>query len=143
MKLEDQVTSLELSKKLKEFGVKQDSLFYWLNILNGWAIYSYSDAIEYKSINPISAFTVAELGEMLPIGWASVKRGNGILKNNKKIPSYEIFKSEIESMEKDGSIGDNVNISFESCWVIEAKEADARAKELIYLIENKLVEVPK
>ena len=29
MKLEDQVCSLELAKKLKELGVKQDSLFYW------------------------------------------------------------------------------------------------------------------
>lgn len=29
MKLEDQVTSLELSKELKTVGVPQDSLFYW------------------------------------------------------------------------------------------------------------------
>ena len=29
MKLEDQVVSLELAKKLKELGVKQESLFYW------------------------------------------------------------------------------------------------------------------
>lgn len=29
MKLEDQVVSLELAKKLKELGYKQESLFYW------------------------------------------------------------------------------------------------------------------
>jgi hypothetical protein len=29
MKLEEQVTSLELSKKLKELGIKQNSLFWW------------------------------------------------------------------------------------------------------------------
>jgi hypothetical protein len=29
MKIEDQVTSLELSKKLKKLGVRQESYFYW------------------------------------------------------------------------------------------------------------------
>ena len=30
MKLQNQVCSLELSKKLKELGVKQESLWYWI-----------------------------------------------------------------------------------------------------------------
>jgi hypothetical protein len=29
MKLEDQVCSLELAKRLQELGVKRESLFYW------------------------------------------------------------------------------------------------------------------
>jgi hypothetical protein len=29
MPLENQVVSLELAKKLKELGMKQESLFYW------------------------------------------------------------------------------------------------------------------
>lgn len=33
MKLEDQVCSLELSKKLKELGVRQDGYFYWVKPL--------------------------------------------------------------------------------------------------------------
>jgi len=63
MKIESQVVSIELARELKSLGVKQESLFWWG---------------EYEDLNPIienarpklgnsySAFTVAELGEMLP-----------------------------------------------------------------------------
>ena len=67
MKLEKQVCSLELAKKLKELGVKQESLWYWnqtfeakrkphpyLFEVQGWD----------KTHHKYSAFTVAELGEM-------------------------------------------------------------------------------
>jgi hypothetical protein len=82
MKLEDQVTSLEISKKLKELGVKQESLFYYQN--NPYndgkecidlMIKKYEARNNENSIintqcdnedNPkFSAFTVAELGEIL------------------------------------------------------------------------------
>ena len=35
MKLENQVVSLEIAKSLKELGVKQESLFYWVSRGNG------------------------------------------------------------------------------------------------------------
>jgi len=80
MKLEDQVVSLDLAKRLKELGVKQESLWWWhdygklekpindknfLGKYNGW--YS-TNKRENDRINTYkySAFTVAELGEMLP-----------------------------------------------------------------------------
>ena len=63
MKLENQVVSLELAKKLKELGVPQESWFLW------W----HDDAChhfvgtDWKSHRVVAAaFTVAELGEMLP-----------------------------------------------------------------------------
>lgn len=68
MKLENQLSSLEPSKKLKELGVKQESLWYWYQV-------DFSNPIEWKLGNKrdaflsgdrISAFTVAELGGMLP-----------------------------------------------------------------------------
>ena len=67
MKLEDQVCSLELAKKLKELGVKQESLFYWWFVRNDMG-----DDVFVSDTKPVngteywSAFTVAELGEMLP-----------------------------------------------------------------------------
>ena len=87
MKLEQQVTSLKLSKKLKELGVKQESLFLWFRYWKfpkveepsyekreDWI--SVENELYYKSdkfkdptgYNKLiaSAFTVAELGEMLP-----------------------------------------------------------------------------
>lgn len=67
MKLEDQVYSLELSRILQELEIKQESLFYWAK-----DFYHESFDIYYRSRysntheNGISAFTQAELGEMLP-----------------------------------------------------------------------------
>lgn len=79
MKLENQVVSLELAKKLKELGVKQESLFYHFKTENTiWQITSDVHSKrsgmhvpagkkgfrELKS-QRFSAFTVAELREML------------------------------------------------------------------------------
>ena len=61
--LEKQVCSLELAKKLKELGVRQESIFYWEK-RDGWELVDdpYDDQFELYS-----AFTVAELGELLEI----------------------------------------------------------------------------
>ena len=70
MKIEDQVCSLELSKKLKELGVKQDSIFYWINgvitDINVSPEQTRNLWYPAHSYTLYSAFTVAELGEMLP-----------------------------------------------------------------------------
>ena len=116
--LEQQVTSLELSKQLKELGVKQDSLFSWIEYDNGgahvemtkWAKTQYG-GIGRKEKDLFAAFTVAELGEMLPQGTHSFKFAES---------DYRVW---------------NETVSFS-----EPKEADARAKMRIWLIENKLVE---
>ena len=75
MPLEKQLSSQELSKKLEQLGVKQESLFYWVN--DGKELGEESDrwVCVYKTwTNPenptkpdkLSAFTSSELGEMLP-----------------------------------------------------------------------------
>ena len=72
MKLEDQVCSLKLSKRLKELGVKQDSVFYWAKqtITNKQILYrpkhiGVHTGKQQESIL-YSAFGVSELGEKLP-----------------------------------------------------------------------------
>ena len=69
MTIENQVTSLELSKQLKKLGVKQESQFYWIKIAGKWKVQWFNFGEEFsekiaKRKDLISAFTVAELGEM-------------------------------------------------------------------------------
>ena len=64
MNIEKQVVSLELAKRLKDLGVKQHSIFYHL-------IGEIVPRIEALTLimgeDWYSSFTVAELGEMLPV----------------------------------------------------------------------------
>jgi len=67
MTLEAQVTSLELSKRLKDLGVRQESLFFWQEWPNiGNKLVRFGDPIYDLVVHPegetwCSAFTVAEL----------------------------------------------------------------------------------
>ena len=70
MNIESQVTSLELSKRLKELGIENDSLFYYCNIDGEGKYYIYyseqmPEEFEYEG-DPIAAFNVAELLSLLP-----------------------------------------------------------------------------
>lgn len=71
MKLEDQVCSLELARKLKELGVLQSGAFdYYENTFHPdkpFIVLRPTVNLMEQAANWIcSAFTVAELGEMLP-----------------------------------------------------------------------------
>lgn len=127
MKLEHQVCSLELAKKLKELGVKQESLFFWEYWNNQVYAVKFKPFVivpdlSIKKLELFAAFTVAELGQLLPeciLGEGDLMMWN-YMEGDKRIfgieycgSSYPVFKSE--------------------------KEADARAQMLIYLLENKLI----
>lgn len=71
MNINEQICSMELAKRLKELGVKQESLFYRFGEEN----FQYIFCKEYEQYSPnvnldikdgYSAFTAAELFEMLP-----------------------------------------------------------------------------
>ncbi len=129
---EKYVTNLEISKRLKGLGVKQESEFYWIRYHGNtkYELISKKDTQFYILMSGLdecerySAYTVGELGEMLPVDYVSVRRGNswGIhnIKTNKK---YFCF------WESDNTLFD------EQMWY----EANARGKMLIYLLENKLI----
>src|ERR1043165_9829731 len=132
MKLEDQVCSLDLAKKLKELGVEQESYFYfWRDAVAAHAGLPESFYLSHDGENPpdypaFSAFTVAELGEMLP-NYSSTRRPRCRLKKH----DPEVF-------------GNFHHHSWECAVNTLDKqyahtEADARAKMLIYLIENGLI----
>ena len=126
MKLEEQVCSLELAKKLKELGVKQESLFYWFNNWNGYAEGHPSKKENWILLDRYKdtgypAFTVAELGETLPKTYYSGKSEKGILK-------YQCGSDDESRNKRHG-------------WTRADTEADARAKMLIYLIENGLIKL--
>lgn len=130
MKLESQITSLEISKRLKELGVKQESLFWWNegDSPAGGSTFQledskYPDLIAYEDYECISAFTVAELGEMLP----NMVEGRILSCDKVEENLYEVYY--------EGS-------KFDSCYIQKSNtEADARGKCLIYLIENSLIKL--
>lgn len=69
--LEQQITSLELSKRMKELGAPQESYFFWLiNKFDGNDIKLWNkDKLNNSNVSTpfvYSAYTIAELGEMLP-----------------------------------------------------------------------------
>lgn len=117
MKLEQQVTSLELSKMLRELGVKQESLFYWVYVKNlkSWEIFSIHEEVSIDE-NDISAFTVAELGNVL-----STTENNNQIRCTKALTQW--------------------CCDYETYRTFADTEADARAKMLIYLLENKLITI--
>lgn len=65
--LEKQVTCRELSQKLKELGVPQDSVWFWgyVEMTIKWHLYRKSNMFTEDELD-VSAFTVAELGMVLP-----------------------------------------------------------------------------
>lgn len=130
MRLENQVCSFELAKKLKELGVDQNSDYFWEEPKDKeWAEkYGYSttlnkNPIKINSYQYYSAFNVAELGEMLP----------------KSLPTkcHHTFDLEIRFTHLGWEIRYEAGCNGAVKKIIyDIFEANVRAKMLIYLIEN-------
>ena len=126
MKLEQQVVSLELAKQLKELGVKQDSLWKWRLAGNlGWQVERHMSPVTVEK-KQYSAFTVAELGELLP---QYIGKGNDHGHLHISLGTREVGKWTVGYANYEKSCSDILD---------EKNEANARAKMLIYLLENGL-----
>ncbi|MFP5263717.1 MAG: hypothetical protein ACLGJB_17695 [Blastocatellia bacterium] len=142
MTLEQQVVSLELAKKLKELGVKQESLFWWYERKNqrnegtNWQVSNNADHRIWPEdfLTVASAFTVAELGEMLH---EPLRSSDDMM--NMYYPNC--FITYFKEPDKHWVIGDKYPLA-KAQWIdYGTTEADARAKMLIYLVENKLIQL--
>jgi hypothetical protein len=125
MNLEQQVCSLDLAKRLKELVVKQESYFVWVEgaVSKGNADFWHVRPRHEPEPNKraVAAFTVAELGDMLPDTTLHNIVANDITVGGEPRRGWRYLagRSPIRS----------------------DSEADIRAEVLIYLIENKLIEV--
>jgi hypothetical protein len=127
MELQTQVCSLDLAKRLKELGVKKESVFAWRGTKQGMQITFSADFSLQKndSIHGVyPAFTVAELGEMLPIRFSVGNRQVAIFSYREN----EAFCCALKDLHS----------KIVEIFTADT-EADARAKMLIYLLENGLL----
>lgn len=127
-----QVSNLELSKRLKELGVKQESLWYWNQDTayrkphispkpeGDWAEYNITKH------NYVSAFTVAELGEMLP---------KEIIREG-ELPIWLYLGYLDNKWEVTYCVDVGGQQLSQYVYIKEDTEANARAKMLIYLKEK-------
>lgn len=146
MKIEDQVCSLELAKKLEKLRVRQESYFVWPKRPHDeYELLHFNAKSTYKD-NYFSAFTSAELGELLP---------NSILLS--KAEPFNHFRIKINkfiSVPKKDVLVNNWIINYECDTtsepllftkltknIYDPNLANAMAKMLIYLNENKLLKI--
>jgi hypothetical protein len=136
--MEKHVTSLEVSKRLKALGVKQESEFYWVEsqINHKWVIERKEMVrLEIFGDSATSAFLASELGEMLPatIGnktWLSwVKSRNSF---------EDCYRISYDKWEHDKGAG-LMLIKHVVDITMEKSMPDAFGLMLEYLIQNKLI----
>ena len=127
MKLETQVASLDLSKRLKELGVAARGYFKWhFDPHHTWEL---CRSIEGWGGPEYAAFTVAELGVMLPDFFVSSRYydAHPVLSRG---PFWECHNE-----------GNDEVAGADQTVEMMPTEANARAAMLAHLLENKLITV--
>jgi hypothetical protein len=136
MKPEDIVISLDLAKKLKKLDVPQESLARWS--LDGHLVW-FEDA--YKQLNGgwVSAFTATELSQFYPKEiW--IHTSDTTMKHRQGF--FQFIKIEDEYRAAFFVESANGDPPIELYRSEDHNEANARANLLIYLLEQKILEIP-
>lgn len=148
MKIENHVTSLELSKRLKELGVKQDSYFNWIRDLKSdFRVYHIIFPEFTKDKEKYSAFTASELGEMLPkkivINKDSQEKTEYFIDISFKSSKWVIDYNHYEYDDVQSFCAEELNLpyNYDFIFFYDENEANCRAKLLIALIEQGYVKV--
>lgn len=159
--MEQHVCSLESAQRLKKMGIQQKSLVYWLNVQHcvhmkvkedGYTLQEDEngnpmiDKIDYRIElgNPMawdikkedtwSAFIASELGELLPSSineWGLTIYATSCVGQEKLINKWHIQYTDSSEQKALMKYISDLNLS------------TAMARMLIYLLENKLMELPQ
>ena len=142
MPIINHVTSLELSRRLKELGVPQKSCFYHVRIsdtLDGRQDWLLRNSKWGKaSLEEYSAYLASELDKII----ADATNGDyAFITNEELTMGYHVYEPiiEIENL-KLTRTGYKLEV-IESAGVMDENPANCRAKMLIYLIKNHLISV--
>lgn len=115
MKLQDQLITLEQAKRLVELGVNTHSIFMICVALDGFVITSRETGVHLEASEYFPAYTVAELGVMLPTAYDSMRLHEG----------WRVY-------DEDGNDGTGKDEVFKT-------EAQARGALLIHLLETGII----
>lgn len=157
--LKDIVISLEISKRLKEKGIKQKSIFYWYieqkeKAGDYWSPETYPEVSYVESKKDLgissdirevtSAFTATELLEKLPIIiFKKVEKTKSLKDTERKEMTILEYWLEIgRTIGGDYCIYYKIGINIHK-EIKDKKFEDALGLMLEYLIDNKLIEVNK
>lgn len=114
MKLENQLVSLELAKKMKELGFPKNAYWTWYTNGENKHLLHHEDGLRSMECKTFDAYAVAELAHILP------KKSSGYLLHIQ-------------------AVGDKWGIGYGRLEFKGDKLADLMAKMLIYLAENNLI----
>ena len=129
MPLEQQVCSHELAQRLAALGVRQGSVFWWIDRT---LTYTGGRTSHAPRQGGIAAFTVAELGAMLP-DEITIPAKNGTLHTHwLRFGRYRVAGNRFWCAYPGGTARTNLEERAHT-------EADARAQLLIYLLEHHLL----
>jgi hypothetical protein len=125
MKLDEQVTSLELSKRLRALGAPQTSVFFWVETKKGDAnpLLVGPNAVDIPDADFYSAFTVAELGALIPYSFVSERRASGRWECGQR------YHLDVEGSSPRHPFADVTDVFFGNT------EVEVRAKTLIFVLE--------